>query len=150
MYAIGAGGHVRVCAASASIIARHTDDTTRTEIVTDGVDGSAVLRGLTAAGWWRLEGTDVASARVWVRPADPCAAASGIVGGALASPHQRGALVIIQLRLTDQFGNSCTDACMMRRLVLKSWQMPLAIKPAQTSRHATCHSTPDTNIDPQR
>ena len=48
MYAIGAGGHVRVCAASASIIARHTDDTTRTEIVTDGVDGSAVLRGLTA------------------------------------------------------------------------------------------------------
>ena len=112
MYAIGAGGHVRVCAASASIIARHTDDTTRTEIVTDGVDGSAVLRGLTAAGWWRLEGTDVASARVWVRPADPCAAASGIVGGALASPHQRGDLVIIQLRLTDQFGNSCTDAAL--------------------------------------
>ena len=41
--------------------------------------------------------------------------------------------------------NSCTNACMMRRFMLNSWQMPLATKPAQASRHATCHSTHDTN-----
>ena len=30
--------------------------------------------------------------------------------------------------------NLCTDACMMRRFILNSLQMPLAIKPAQASR----------------
>ena len=34
---------------------------------------------------------------------------------------------------------SCTDACMMRRFILNSWQMPLATKPAPASRHATCY-----------
>ena len=37
--------------------------------------------------------------------------------------------------------NSCTDTCMTRRLVVNSWQMPLAMKPAHASRHAACHST---------
>ena len=114
MYSIVAGEPLRVCAASTRVIATHTDGTTKTEIVTDGVaGGSVVLRGLTAAGWWRLEGTNVASARVWVRPAEPCAAASDVVvGGALASRHYRGTHVIVRLGLTDQFGNSCTDAAL--------------------------------------
>ena len=37
--------------------------------------------------------------------------------------------------------NSCTKTCVTRRLVVNSWQMPLAMKPAHASRHAACHST---------
>ena len=52
-----------------------------------------------------------------------------------SSPSSQGGGQVLEKR------NSCTDTCMTRRLVVNSWQMPLAIKPAHASRHATCHST---------
>ena len=52
-----------------------------------------------------------------------------------SNPSSQGGGQVLEKR------NSCTDTCMTRRLVVNSWQMPLAIKPAHASRHATCHST---------
>ena len=52
-----------------------------------------------------------------------------------SNPSSQGGGQVLEKR------NSCTDTCMTRRLVVNSWQMPLAIKPAQASRHATCHFT---------
>ena len=37
--------------------------------------------------------------------------------------------------------NSCTKTCVTRRLVVNSWHMPLAMKPAHASKHLACHST---------
>ena len=51
------------------------------------------------------------------------------------NPSSQGGGQVLEKR------NSCTDTCMTRRLVVNSWQMPLAIKHAQASRHATCHFT---------
>ena len=52
-----------------------------------------------------------------------------------SNPSSQGGGQVLEKR------NSCTDTCMTRRLVVNSWHMPLAIKPAQASRHATCHFT---------
>ena len=52
-----------------------------------------------------------------------------------SNPSSQGGGQVLEKR------NSCTDTCMTRRLVVNSWQMPLAIKPAHASRHAACHST---------
>ena len=52
-----------------------------------------------------------------------------------SNPSSQGGGQVLEKR------NSCTDTCMTRRPVENCWQMPLAIKPAHASRHATCHST---------